>query len=106
MMSMHPDLPDGMAPSDELKPWIDALKAIDEKGNKGPLIELLKSKGLMSAKARFYLADLLTRYNFKKPWGGRATPAYTSTTKILNLNAGKLHVQALMSAMSREDGWM
>ena len=59
-----------------IQPWIDALRKFDQCADKGPLLELLKSERSLPKEARWYLADLLQRYNLKRPRGWRTTPAY------------------------------
>jgi hypothetical protein len=56
--------------------WIEALEAIDVRGDKSRLIELLRSDMPLPDSSRRYLADLIERYELKRPRGGRSTPAY------------------------------
>jgi hypothetical protein len=63
--------------------WIDVLDDIDNAQDdaernrqKQRLVDLLKSDHELSPLARYYLADLLERYNLKRPKGGRKVPAY------------------------------
>ncbi|MQA64506.1 MAG: hypothetical protein GEU76_01170 [Alphaproteobacteria bacterium] len=59
-----------------MQPWIDALRAVDRTRDAAPLVALLKSDAPLPADARWLIADLLGRYNLKRPQGGRPTPAY------------------------------
>lgn len=70
--------------------WIAAFEAFDTHGDKGPLLHLLKSTGLLRD---FYLADLLERHQFKKKPGHQATPAYDTTDKELDLDLAKKAVR-------------
>ncbi len=89
MPSPPPEIPEprvrlaeGMNPSKEMQPWIDALRSVDEDNEKKPLVNLLKSDAPMPDNARWYLSDLLERFNLKKRPGGRSgrtTPAYLWT---------------------------
>ena len=65
-----------LQPGGDLQPWIDALLVLDRRGDKRPLLALLKSDTPIPALARSYMADLLERYTLKRPRGGRRTPAY------------------------------
>jgi hypothetical protein len=60
----------------EGREWIEALEAIDVHGDKSRLLELLQSDMPLPHSSRRYLADLIARYELKRPRGGRATPAY------------------------------
>lgn len=46
-------------PGGDVQPWIDALVAVDRRGDTEPLVELLKSNTPIPDDARWYLADLL-----------------------------------------------
>jgi hypothetical protein len=72
--------------------WIDALEAIDKNDDKAALVALLKSKYPLANYARFYLADLLERYQFKKKQGARRTAAYdqTETEVVLAYAVGEM----------------
>jgi hypothetical protein len=61
------------------KYWIEAFETIDKRGDKAPLLELLKSKSDLPRDVRWYLADLLARHQLKKKRGAQATPAYDRT---------------------------
>ena len=57
--------------------WLNACEAIDQRGDKEPLIACLKDANLeLSHDVRWYLADLLGRYQLKRKRGARAVPAY------------------------------
>jgi hypothetical protein len=56
--------------------WIEAIEAIDVKRDKSKLIGLLRSDSPLSRSARHYLADMLERYQLKRPRGKQRTPAY------------------------------
>jgi hypothetical protein len=59
-----------------MQPWINALLDIDHRQQKQQLINLLKSETAIPAEARWHIADLLERYNLKRPRGGKRTPSY------------------------------
>src|SRR5262249_47821831 len=65
-------------PGGQMQPWIDALMDIDfqGRGDKRRLLELLRSDTELPPEARWYLADLIERYELKRPRGGQRTPAY------------------------------
>jgi hypothetical protein len=62
-----------------LDPWIKALEAIDKRADKKPLIDMLKSNFELPSDARFFLADLIERYEFMRPSHRPRTPAYDRT---------------------------
>jgi hypothetical protein len=61
-----------------LRAWIDALIAIDHRGDKKPLIDLLRANTEMNKSAAWHLADFLARHNLTKLQnrGGKRTPSY------------------------------
>jgi hypothetical protein len=62
-------------PRDE--PWVNALEEIRHRGNKDALIALLRSPNAeLTPQARWFLADMLDRYDLKKPASRPRTPAY------------------------------
>lgn len=61
---------------DEFDPWVAALEAIDQLGDKKPLMALLNSEHDLPQAARGHLANLLDRYQLKKKRGGQSTPSY------------------------------
>ena len=71
-------VPDWLEPGGAIQPWIEALWEIDRRGDKQTLLKLLRSKERMPHAARFYVADLIERYQLKRKRGGAAhqTPAY------------------------------
>jgi hypothetical protein len=76
-------------PGGKLQPWIDALRAIDQRGDKSELVELLKSDVTIPADARQHLADLLERHNLKLRQGGRGgrtTPSYDLPHGVVQLD--------------------
>lgn len=65
--------------SSDIDQWVTALQAIDKRADKKPLLNLLKSDRDLSKDVRLYLADLLERYELKKPKHRPPTPAYDRT---------------------------
>jgi hypothetical protein len=63
----------------DLDPWVDALEAIDKRGDKKPLLDLLESDYDLPPRARIFLADLIERYQLKLPPHRPRTPAYDMT---------------------------
>ena len=59
--------------------WIAALQAIDQRQDKGPLLRLLISDTPISPAVRYHLADLLERYNLKRPPRRKREPSYQMT---------------------------
>jgi hypothetical protein len=80
------------------KYWIEAFEAIDKRGDKAPLLELLKSKSDMPRDVRWYLADLLARHQLKKKRGGQATAAYDRTDVDVKKIWAKEDVRALVKS--------
>ena len=77
-------------PGGELQPWLDALRAIDLRGDKSQLVKLLKSDVAIPPDARQHLADLLERYQLKLQRGGRGgrmTPSYDLPHHVVQLDA-------------------
>jgi len=76
---------------DEDVPWVKALKAIDKRRDKGPLLKLLRNKTPMSETARWHLADLINRYKIDKQAnrGGKTTPSYDYPPAQLKLVRAK-----------------
>jgi hypothetical protein len=56
--------------------WVDAIEAIDKRGDKEQLTSLLKSDFKLTPKARLFLADMIDRYQLKPKRGRKPTPAY------------------------------
>jgi hypothetical protein len=48
---------------DDVIDWIEAIREVDQTGDKGQLLALLRSQRLLLPRAQFHLADLLKRYN-------------------------------------------
>src|SRR5262249_14396129 len=71
--------------------WYAALVAIDRRGDKGPLIELLQS-GPPPASIAFYIGDLLDRYTLKRPNKRPRRPAYSRTQEQIELIAALINV--------------
>jgi hypothetical protein len=85
-------------------PWIDALEHVDKRGDKGPLIALLKSQRALPRLARVYLADLIERYELRRPAHRPRTPAYVLSNAESRLTLAKEHVRAhRASGMSYKD---
>ena len=63
---------------ENLEPWIEAFMAIDgPRRETTPLIQLLRDNVPMPWPAPWHLADLLARYNLKKPPGNqKQVPSY------------------------------
>jgi hypothetical protein len=76
-----------------LDPWAQAVYAIDVRGNKKPLIDMLKSNREIPNEARIYLADLIDRYEFKRPNHRPRTPAYDRSRAELYLELGILKIK-------------
>ena len=58
------------------QPWYEALWTLDRRGDKEPLLTLLRSDAPLRVEVRSYLADLLSRYQLKHRRGGKQVPAY------------------------------
>jgi hypothetical protein len=57
--------------------WVKAIEAFDKfGGDKEQLKSLLKSDFKLTPEARFFLADMIDRYQLKPKRGRKATPAY------------------------------
>jgi hypothetical protein len=65
--------------------WLYAFEAIDQRNNKGPLLELLRSGRELPAEARRHLADLIDRYQLKKKKGRSPTPEYERPFSVVRL---------------------
>ena len=65
-----------LRPAGTMQRWIDALLSIDRHADVKPLVALLKSNSPIPKDARWYVADLLERYQLKRKRGGKRTPAY------------------------------
>jgi hypothetical protein len=78
-------------------PWLDALEAFDNNGDKAPLITLMMSGYPMPASIVPYIGDLLDRYDFKRPPGAPRKPAYTLTATDVALNSADAAVDELMA---------
>jgi hypothetical protein len=57
---------------------VDAIWHIDAHGDKAPLLKLLRGTG---KQRDYYLADLLERYELKRPRSRQRTPAYALTLR-------------------------
>jgi hypothetical protein len=73
----------------EAEKWIDAVEAIDLRGDKKPLLELLKSDQPLPKAARRLLADLLTRYQLKRRRSRPQVPIYMLTKQTIALQKAK-----------------
>jgi hypothetical protein len=76
--------------------WYEALAAIDWRGDKKPLIELLQSGQPVPPSIAFYLGDLLDRYVLKLPKARPRKPGYLRTWKQIKLIAGVIEVHRLV----------
>jgi hypothetical protein len=72
----------------DVERWVRALEAVDKRGDKGPLLRMLKSESDLPQRARLYLADLLDRYVLKVPSNRPRTPAYDRTLTEMVLLLG------------------
>jgi hypothetical protein len=94
---------DWLLPSEEEKPWIDALKAAGRRRN-GPLIGLLKSSP-MPGSVSWHLADLFDRYNLTKRRGkNKQVPSYELSENMNRLlRAGESYRRYRAEGKSREE---
>ncbi len=84
---------------DELRdePWLVALETLDGKGKKEKLVELLRSDTVeLRTPVRWYLADLLERYDLKKRPGRTRTPAYERSPAEATLHSAVEEVKYLV----------
>jgi hypothetical protein len=84
-----------------MKPWLDALRAIDGRGDESQLVKLLKSDVAIPPDARQHLADLLERYQLKLQRGGRGgrrTPSYDLPHHVVQLEAAARLVRGCIKA--------
>jgi hypothetical protein len=72
--------------------WYQALAAIDRRGNKRPLISLLRSGEVPPPSISFYIADLLDRYALKPRKARPRTPGYLRTPEQIKLIAAVIEV--------------
>ena len=74
--------------------WYEALKALDARGDKRPLLRLLRA-GPAPKSVCLHLADLLSRYELcnKKGRGRKHVPTYERTPRMAKLEQAVLHVQ-------------
>jgi hypothetical protein len=86
-------------PPKRMEAWLSALLDIDKRGNKKRLLQLLRSKTPIPAEARWHVADLLERYELRRPRGGRTTPSYDRSPAETLLEAANEAV-----SRSREEG--
>jgi hypothetical protein len=77
------------------RPWLGAIAMIDETGDKKPLLNALRGANELTPLEREYLADLLERYELKKPRGRSRTPAYNRTDKVAILEMAADNVREL-----------
>ena len=92
--------------------WITAIEAIDKRGDKTPLLALLKSQHDLSPEVRFYLADLLERHELKKPPHRPRTPAYDRTAadaalelavrRVRDYKSGGMGIERALERVSTE----
>lgn len=91
MVAVRRAFPHWLYPGGEMQPWIDALRAIDNDGDKGPLIELLRDNARIPRAAKWYIADLLERYRLEG--GKKRTPAYDLSRSVRQLEAAARSVR-------------
>jgi hypothetical protein len=93
--------------------WIAALQAIDQRQDKGPLLRLLLSEKPMPRAVRYHLADLLERYNLKRPPRAQRQPSYDMTMQNQRLDLARtavrerprgMTVKAAIKAFSKQYG--
>jgi hypothetical protein len=58
-------------PTDPINAWALAVEAIDQRGDKSPLMKLLRSADPLPPEGRAFIADLLDRHELKKKTLGR-----------------------------------
>jgi hypothetical protein len=78
------------------RPWIEALEAIDSRGETKPLVKLLKSNKSIPKGAKWHIADLLERHQLKRHPGKQATPSYERTLRIAELSWANDYVGELI----------
>lgn len=75
--------------------WYDAFVALDRRGDKQPLIQLLKlGTWTLDKNVQAHLADLLQRHDLKRPLGRRPTPSYDRTQTLLHLARDEVRERA------------
>jgi hypothetical protein len=85
----------------EAEPWVDAIEAIDLRGDKKPLLALLKSQ---PGAAGLLLADLLTRHQLKRKRGRQQVPIYKFTEQTIALQKAKEQYNKLLkTGVSRNE---
>lgn len=91
--------------NEKLRPWIEAFEAIDSpRSNKGPLVELLRANVRMPWPAPWHLADLLERYDLKRPRGNQKEVAsYDYSEAWAKLIRGKQYFKHYKNQMTRDD---
>ena len=80
--------------------WYKAFEAIDKHGDKIKLLNLLRSKSPLDSNMRFFLADLLQRYELKRPRGRQSVPAYDRSDKEAILHIIKDNIRRRPKEMS------
>jgi hypothetical protein len=78
--------------------WIAAFEALDARGEKRPLIELLTSDQKLPKDMRTYLADLLDRHELKKSRGRQRIPAYDRSHAEALLEMAAMGVRNLVKS--------
>ena len=69
--------------------WVAAIEVLDTKDDKKPLLNLLRSKAPLSDDVRWFIADLLERYDLNRNKRGRPrTPAYDRTESDAMMELG------------------
>src|SRR5262245_38339474 len=97
-----------LRPEGEMRPWIDALRELDLRGNKAPLIKLLRDKRTsLPNDARWHVADALERFQLNLIQGGRGgrrTPSYDLSMHVAQLDAATKSVRrAVKDGMSLDE---
>lgn len=92
--------------SEEDSAWVEALRAVDESGDKVPLLELLVGDTPISPSARWHLADLLDRYKLatQASRGRKRTPSYDLPPAQIKLErARRYHEHLINTGMSVDE---
>jgi len=79
----------------DAEPWINAVEAIDQRGDKKELLELLTSERPIPRPARLVLTDMLARYQLKPRRGRQQIAAYMLTRRDAALRKAHAHYKEL-----------
>lgn len=77
--------------------WINALAAVDENDDNGPLRALFRAGVTYSPRIGAYLDDLLERRPFRGKRGGRKTPLYGQTYAEWRISEALAEVRRMVS---------